>query len=87
MHPYVHSLSETGAAASVIAVAVATTMLAPDYRIFQMLNGGIPLWIITIIFIAIDFGTIGVVNNAVAISHIASGFTGFFLLSNLKKGQ
>ena len=70
-------ISQTGAAAPVLAVAIATTMLAPDYRIFQMLNGGIPLWVVTIVFIAIDFATVGTVNNAVILSHIAAGFTGF----------
>jgi len=32
-----------GAGAAVMAVAVATTTLAPDYRIFPLINGGIPL--------------------------------------------
>lgn len=87
LHPYMQSLSETGAAASVMAVAIATTVLAPDYRIFQMLNGGIPIWIVTIIFVAVDFGTVGVVNSAVAVSHIASGLTGFVFVRQLKKGN
>ena len=33
-----------GGGAAVMAVALATTTLAPGYRIFPMLNGGIPLW-------------------------------------------
>ena len=32
-----------GASAGVMAIAIGTTALAPDYRIFPMLNGGIPL--------------------------------------------
>ena len=47
-----------GASASVMAVAIATTTLAPDYRIFRMLNGGIPLWVLTILFVIIDFASI-----------------------------
>lgn len=87
LHADIPSLSVTGAAASVLAVAIATTMLAPDYRIFQMLNGGIPIWIITIIFVSIDFGTVGVINNAVALSHIASGLTGYLFVRQLKNGN
>ncbi|MBW0160241.1 MAG: rhomboid family intramembrane serine protease, partial [Sediminibacterium sp.] len=33
-----------GAGSAVMAIAVATTTLAPDYRIFPLINGGIPLW-------------------------------------------
>lgn len=87
LHTQINNISQTGAAVSVMAVAVATTMLAPNYRIFQMLNGGIPLWVVTVVFIAIDFGTVGMVNSAAALSHIASGFTGFIFVKQLKKGR
>lgn len=87
LREHVNYISQMGAAGSVIAVAVATTMLAPDYKIFQMLNGGIPVWVVTVIFIAIDLGTVGLANNAVAVSHIASGFTGFIFVKQLKKGN
>lgn len=87
LHTQIHNVSQMGAAAAVIAVAVATTVLAPDYKIFQMLNGGIPIWVVTVIFIAIDFGTVGMVNNAIAVSHIVSGLTGFFFIRQLKKGN
>jgi membrane associated rhomboid family serine protease len=87
LHAQVNNISQTGAAAPVLAVAIATTMLAPDYRIFQMLNGGIPLWVVTIVFIAIDFATIGMVNSAVILSHIAGGFTGFIFVKQLRKGN
>ncbi|HVX25008.1 MAG TPA: rhomboid family intramembrane serine protease [Parafilimonas sp.] len=87
LKPDVDFISQTGAAASVVAIAVAVTTLAPNYRVFQMMNGGIPIWIITIIFIAIDFGTVGMVNGAVALSHVASGLTGFAFVKQLRKGN
>lgn len=83
----INLISQTGAAASIVAIAIATTTLAPNYRIFQMLNGGIPIWIITILFIAVDFGTVGMVNGAVALSHVASGLTGYAFVTQLKKGN
>ena len=87
LHPQINNISQTGAAAPIIAVAIATTMLSPDYRVFQMLNGGIPLWVITVIFIAIDFGTLGMVNGAVILSHIAGAFAGFIFVKQLRKGK
>jgi membrane associated rhomboid family serine protease len=87
LHTHVNNVSELGAAAPVIAVAVATTMLAPNYRVFQMLNGGIPLWVIAVIFIAIDFGTLGMESGAVILSHIAGGFSGFLFSMQLRKGK
>jgi len=80
-------LSEAGAASAVFAIAVGTTALAPDYRLFQQLNGGIPLWVLTIVYVAIDFATIGSENIAVTISHIAAGAAGFLFIKQLKKGN
>ena len=62
-----------GASASVMAVAIATTALAPDYRIFRMLNGGIPLWVLTILFVVIDFVSIGSGAPALQLAHFAGG--------------
>src|SRR5579875_145088 len=46
-----------GSSAGIMAIAVATTTLAPNYRVFRMLNGGIPIWIITVIYLIIDLAT------------------------------
>ena len=43
--------------------------------------------IVTIVFIVIDFGTVGAENSAVGLSHIASGFAGFIFIKQLKKGN
>jgi membrane associated rhomboid family serine protease len=75
-----------GASAGVMAVAVSTTMVAPDYRIFPMLNGGIPLWVITLLFVIIDFATIPYNNTGGHIAHIAGGFMGFMFIFLLRRG-
>ncbi len=54
-----------GASASVMAIAMATTTLAPNYRIFPLIGRGIPLWVLTLIFITIDTASI-LVNNTMA---------------------
>lgn len=75
-----------GASAGVMAIAIATTALAPDYRIFPMLNGGIPLWILTIIFIIIDFASITSENGGGHIAHIGGAVIGFIFVLQLKRG-
>lgn len=76
-----------GASAGVMAVAVATTMLAPDYRIFPMLNGGIPLWVLTVIFVIIDFATMPVSNTGGHIAHIAGAAMGFLFIYQMRRGN
>lgn len=76
-----------GASAGVMAVAIATTALAPDYRIFPMVNGGIPLWVLTVIFVIIDFASIPGTNGGGHIAHLGGAATGFLFVYNLRKGR
>jgi membrane associated rhomboid family serine protease len=75
-----------GASAGVMAVAIATTVLAPTYRILPMLNGGIPLWVLTIIFVIIDFASIPVSNTGGHIAHLAGAAIGFVFVKQSQKG-
>lgn len=78
-----------GAGSAVMAVAIATTTFAPDYRIFPMLNGGIPLWVIALIFVAIDYAAIASSPNgaANAIAHLASGIVGYIYVRQVRRGS
>jgi membrane associated rhomboid family serine protease len=76
-----------GASAGIMAIAIATTVLAPNYRIFPMLNGGIPLWVITVIFLVIDLATIPENNPGGHIAHIAGAGMGFLFMVQLGKGR
>ncbi len=76
-----------GAGASLMAIAVATTTLAPDYRIFPLLNGGIPLWVLTLVFVAIDYATIASANAGTAVAHLAGGAMGFLFVKQLRIGK
>ena len=87
LRPFITSSYLEGANASIMAVAIATTALAPDYRIFRMLNGGIPLWILTILFVIIDFAAIGTGAPALHLAHLAGGLVGFFFIVALRKGH
>jgi membrane associated rhomboid family serine protease len=76
-----------GANASVMAVAIATTTAAPDYRIFPMINGGIPLWILTILFLLLNFSTIGYGDVAAYIANLSGAGAGFLFILRLRKGH
>lgn len=76
-----------GAGASIMAVAIATTVLAPGFRIFPFINGGIPLWVLTLIFVAIDFTLVASNNGGVAVAHVAGGLFGMVYVGRLKAGK
>lgn len=76
-----------GASAGVMGIAIATTVLAPGYRIFPMLNGGIPLWVITVLYLIIDLATIPYNNAGGHIAHIAGGAMGFAFMLALQRGR
>ena len=76
----------TGASAGIMAIVVAATILAPDYRIFPMINGGIRLWIFTLIYLIIDFALIPSSNTGGHIAHIAGAFTGFLYIVSMRRG-
>ena len=76
-----------GASAGVMAIAIATTVLAPGYRIFPMINGGIPLWVLTLIFVVLDFAMIPVSNTGGHLAHLAGAATGFVFVHQLRRGR
>ncbi|MGH2643265.1 MAG: rhomboid family intramembrane serine protease [Chitinophagaceae bacterium] len=57
LHQY-QSIANTvdiGAAASVMALIICVTVVAPKYRVFPMLGGGIPIYVIAIIYVGLSF--------------------------------
>ena len=76
-----------GASAGVMAIAIATTTLSPNFRIFPMMNGGIPLWVITMIFVIIDLATIPYNNPGGHIAHLAGAGMGFLFIVMLRRGR
>ena len=73
-----------GGNAAIMAIAVATTTLSPDYRLFKMLNGGIPLWILTLLYIVIDIA--GSRGTGEQLAHLGGGLIGFLFIVSLRKG-
>jgi len=87
--PVLNSYNATavGASAGIMAIVVATTMIAPDYRIFPMINNGIPLWVLTAIYLIIDLALIAGNNTGGHIAHLAGGFTGFLFIFSMRRGS
>lgn len=74
-----------GAATGITGIAVAVTTLAPTFRVFPMLNGGIPVWIITALYLIIDMITMRN-NSGEHIAHLAGVVSGFFFIFSFRKG-
>jgi len=75
-----------GAAPGVMAVAIATTMMSPGYRIFPMISGGIPLWVLTAVYVIADLATVSVADTGILITHLAGGVTGFLFIYFYRMG-
>jgi membrane associated rhomboid family serine protease len=83
--PNIPSATFFGANASIMAIAVATTTVSPDYRIFPMINGGFPVWILTMLYVILDFFGINTNDPGEYIAHIAGAGTGFLFIYQLRR--
>ncbi|HEU4554296.1 MAG TPA: rhomboid family intramembrane serine protease [Chitinophaga sp.] len=83
--------SMIGAAASVMALAIGVTTVAPGYRLFPMLGRGIPLWIVTVLFVTLNVSTHLLDANTDAQTYLPAlaggGLTGFLFMMQWKKGK
>ena len=79
--------TQEGSSAGILAIAITATLLSPRYRIFPMLNGGIPLWILTVIFVIIEFALIPLNNTPAQIAHAMGGLTGLVYYTQLRRGR
>lgn len=76
-----------GGSPAVIAVAVAATTVAPRYKLFPMIGGGIPLWVLTLVFVVIDYTSIINSSSIFALPHIAGALIGFLFAYELERGR
>lgn len=77
-------LTMDGASTGVMAIAIATTTLAPGYRIFPMINGGLPLWVLTLIFAVLDLAMLPVSHIS---GHLAGAGVGFLFVHQMRRGR
>jgi membrane associated rhomboid family serine protease len=74
-----------GANAAIMSVAVAATLIAPDYRFFSHIRGGIPIWVLTVVYIAIDLAGVASHQAAQAIAHIGGAAAGSLFVLLLRR--
>lgn len=78
--------SALGASAGVMAIAAGVTTISPGYRIFPMIMGGIPVWVLLVIYLIIDLASIPVSNPGGHIAHLAGALTGYLFIFFFRKG-
>jgi membrane associated rhomboid family serine protease len=83
----INSFSYLGASACVMAIAIAATVTAPDYRVFPMINGGIPLWIITLIYVIIDFAGLASASFPHHLAHLGGAAVGYVYIKQVQSGK
>lgn len=79
----------TGASASIMAIAIGAATVAPNYRIYPLLSGGIPLWVLTIVFVCINIGTHVFTQHDMTIlpALLGGGITGYIYMRQWSKGN
>lgn len=75
-----------GSAASILAIAVATTLVSPGYRIFPMLGGGLPVWILTAFYTVVSVATVPNYRIEVFVPLLAGALTGYLFIWFVKRG-
>ncbi len=87
LHPALGEAKAIGASAGIMAIAIGATVLSPGYRIFPMINGGIPLWVVTLLFAILDLATIPYNNPGGHIAHLAGAGMGLVFVRQLQQGR
>lgn len=76
-----------GANTSIMAVAVAVMTVAPRYRIFPMINGGVPLWMLGVLYLIVNFSTLPTGDMGAYIANLGAAGAGFFFIYRLRRGH
>jgi len=73
--------------APVMAIAIATTFLSPNYRLLPMLKGGIPLWVLTTVFVVVEYASIARTTWGFAVAHLGAALLGVMFIHQLRRGR
>jgi len=75
-----------GASMSVSAIAIATTLIAPRFKLIANIGSGIPLWILSLIYFALQIATLTKYQFANSIVAMIAVFMGVVYVLLLKNG-
>ena len=56
------------------------------YRFFTQIRGGIPIWVLMLVYLLIDFAGVSGMNAAYSLSHIGGALAGFLFVLFLRRG-
>ena len=76
----------SGASAGVMALAIVTTLISPNYKLFPLIGGGLPLWALTLLYVVSDLLTVSISDTAILIHHLAGAAAGFLFVFLLRRG-
>jgi len=75
-----------GASMSVSAVAIASTLIAPRFKLLANIGNGIPLWVLSLIYFALQIATLTKYHFANSLVAVVSVIMGLVYVLLLKKG-
>ncbi len=87
LHSQIGYVGLIGANTGTLAVAMATTTLAPDHRFFTQIRGGIPIWVLMVLYLVIDLAGISGLGAAYSLAHIGGALAGFLFVYLMKRGN
>lgn len=87
LRPLLPTTSLHTAGAATMAIAVSATTLAPKYKFFRNFNGGIPIWVLLLIYIVIDVTGLTTMNAAFSLAHLGGAAAGYLFILFLKNGK
>lgn len=76
-----------GAQTGTAAIALAVTTLSPNYRIFRNIGKGIPVWVLTAIFILINLISLLSVKNVNSIAVLGGALAGYLFVMFLRRDK
>jgi membrane associated rhomboid family serine protease len=80
-NPYLYG-AQTGTAA----IAMAVTTLSPNYRLFKNIGNGIPVWVLTGLFVLINLLYAFSLTNANSFAILGGALAGFLFVVLLRRG-
>ncbi len=76
-----------GASFAVMAIVIATTVVSPTYKIYPFLGNGIPLFVLTLVYIGFNVLTMISANAAYVLGFIAAAALGYIYIKQLQNGN
>ncbi len=76
-----------GAKTGTTTMAVAVATLSPGYRLFKNIGNGIPVWVLTTIYLVLNLYAALTTSDASSFAILGAGIAGFLFVYLLRKGK